>query len=397
MMAVVNGYTKFGGDHPETASLTNVLAATGVLNPQTGKPYTEALLLGIGGGLGAGYILWEFQDHGAKVLVLGFNHLWQYTTRYYQNLCDRINVTIAMPETGSRKAAAEMLQKALDQNKAAVAWVDQAYLPYYQQPASMQGHIGQLVSVCGTDGDDLLLDDRAAAPFRVSANVIADSRARIGSYKNRLLLVEKFTEADVATAIQQGLQAQVEHLSSDSESFSLPALRKWGKTLTDEKNKKGWLKVFKDPRGLYSTLRSAFENIELTAGSGGLRNLYADFLNEAADLTGKTELREVAQQYHELAGLWTNLAEIALTSTVKPLAETKKLLRERHAILMQGGDAWQATIPITQQLQAISRDCNLDFPMDETDREHLFAAMQDQLFTIYEAEKQAIEALRVRI
>ncbi|HEX2623462.1 MAG TPA: BtrH N-terminal domain-containing protein, partial [Phototrophicaceae bacterium] len=376
-MTIVDGYTRFGGSHPETATLTNVLAATGVRNPLTGAPFTEALLLGIGGGLGAGYILWEFQEH--KVLVLGFHHQWQYPMRYYQNLCDHIGVTITMPETGSRKAAADTLEAAISDGRPAVAWVDRAFLPYMQIPASMEGHMGQFISVCGDEGDNWLIDDRATAPFRMSKLAMTDARARIGSYKNRLLLVEKFTEAGVVSAIHQGLQTCVEHLSSDSDSFSLPALRKWGRMMTDAKNKKGWLNLFQDPRGLYSTLRSTFESIELTVGAGGLRGLYADFLTEAADLIGKTELREVAQRYRELAAMWTQLADMALSDEIDPLRETKQLLRERHAITMQGGEAWQTTIPLTEQLQTMSRQYNADFPLDDAGIKHLFTAMQAQL------------------
>src|SRR5262245_32625283 len=73
-----SGYRMRGGLHPETASLANVLANQGVTSGLTGEPLTEAAIFGIGGGLGAGYILWEFQRHDAPVLTLGFGNRWQY-------------------------------------------------------------------------------------------------------------------------------------------------------------------------------------------------------------------------------------------------------------------------------------------------------------------------------
>ena len=60
------GYRMRGGLHPETATLANVLANRGVVSGLTGEPLTEAAILGIGGGLGAGYILWEFQSHAGR-------------------------------------------------------------------------------------------------------------------------------------------------------------------------------------------------------------------------------------------------------------------------------------------------------------------------------------------
>lgn len=393
-MPVVSGYTQLGGAHPETASLTNVLASAGVRNPRTGAPYSESLLLGIGGGLGAGYILWEFQEHQTKVLVMGFHNNWQYPMRYYQNLCDRIGVTITMPDTGGRKAAGEMLDNALAKGQAAVAWVDRAHLPYLQLPDAMKGHIGHMVAVCGMDGTDMLVDDRAAAPFRVPSDIFADARARIGSYKNRLLLVENAHPVDLVDAVNAGLHAFVEHLSSTSDSFSLPTLRKWGRMMTDEKNKKGWPVVFKDRRGLYSTLRSTFEAVELDNGGGGLRSVYAGFLEEAADVTGNHALNDTAQHYRDLAAQWSRLAEAMLPDEVEPLRETKALLRQRHAVLMQGGDAWQSTKPITGQLRQMSSQLNLAFPMDDAGIKNLFGAIQEHLMGIYEAEVKALAALK---
>ena len=61
-----SGYRLRGGVHPETATIANVLANQGVVSGLTGQPLTEAAILGIGGGLGAGYILWEFKSHGGR-------------------------------------------------------------------------------------------------------------------------------------------------------------------------------------------------------------------------------------------------------------------------------------------------------------------------------------------
>lgn len=393
-MPVVSGYTQFGGAHPETAALTHVLAAAGVRNPRTGAPYSESLLLGIGGGLGAGYILWEFQEHQMRVLVMGFHNNWQYPMRYYHNLCDRIGVVVTMPETGSRKAASEMLDKALAKGQAAVAWVDRAHLPYLQLPDAMKGHIGHMVAVCGADGTDALIDDRAAAPYRVPSEIFADARARIGSYKNRLLLVDHASPVDLAEAVNAGLRAFVEHLSRDSDSFSLPTLRKWGRMMTDEKHKKGWLTVFKDRRGLYGTLRSAFEAIALDNGGSGLREVYATFLEEAAAVTGNHALNDSARDYRDLAARWSRLAEAMLPDEIEPLRETKSLLRERHAVLMQGGDAWQTTRPLTDQLRNMGSQLNLSFPLDDAGIKDLFGNMQTLIFGIYEAEVKALAALK---
>jgi len=49
----LDGYQMIGGVHADTASIKNILAFHGVRAPHTGKPFTEAMVLGIGGGLGS--------------------------------------------------------------------------------------------------------------------------------------------------------------------------------------------------------------------------------------------------------------------------------------------------------------------------------------------------------
>ncbi|MFN8469734.1 MAG: BtrH N-terminal domain-containing protein [Caldilineaceae bacterium] len=401
-MPLLATYRHFGGVHPETAALTNILAAKQIVAPHTGRPFSEAMLLGISGGLGMGYILWEFQEHrmqhNIKVLVLAFQNTWQYPVKYYEAVCRRLGLSFSIPETGSEKAAAQALHAALAQSTPVVAWVDGASMPYFQLPETLEGHFGHVVAVCGTEGDAVLVDDLATAPFRVPADVFARARARIGSYKHRLLVVEGAAAGlDLEGAISEGIALCVEQLGSDSESFSLPALRKWARLMTDRKNKKGWPVLFADRRGLYSTFVSLFEAIELQGAPGGLRGLYADFLLEAAAVIDNPHLGEPARHYAALAGQWHALAEEALPDAVPQFKRAKQLLRARHAVLRRGGEAWRTTQPLTEELRSIRSACNLDFPLDDQEIADLFAALQTRLQAIYQAEVAAVQALNAAL
>ena len=349
-MPTIATYRQFGGIHPETAALTNILAAKQIVAPHTGKPFSEAMILGISGGLGMGYILWEFQEHrmqhNIKVLVLAFQNTWQYTIKYYEAVCQRLSLKFSIPETGNIKVATQTLHDALARSTPVVAWVDGASMPYMQLPEAMKGHFGHFVAVCGTEGDNVLIDDLAAQPFKVPADVFTGARARIGSFKNRLLVVEgAAANINLEAAITQGIAFCAEHLSSNSESFSLPAIRKWAKLMTDQKNKKGWPVVFKDRRGLYSTLTSLFEAIEVQGAPGGLRGMYNDFLLEAANVVNNPRLKEPAEHYAALAKHWHALAEEALPDTVPQFKRAKQVIRERQNVLLKGGEAWRTTQP----------------------------------------------------
>ena len=54
---ILSDYQQIGGKHPETAGYANILAYHGVVAPHTDLPFTEEMILGIGGGLGFAYIL----------------------------------------------------------------------------------------------------------------------------------------------------------------------------------------------------------------------------------------------------------------------------------------------------------------------------------------------------
>ena len=98
-----------GGLHGDTAAFANVLANLGV--EAAGAPLSEAMILGVGGGLGAGYILWEFEAHAARsrVLTLGFRRQWQYPARWASELAARLGLHAEIHETGGAKGAAAAL------------------------------------------------------------------------------------------------------------------------------------------------------------------------------------------------------------------------------------------------------------------------------------------------
>ena len=95
-----------GGVDGDTAAFANVLANLGVVAPHTGEPLTEAMVLGVGGGLGAGYILWEFDalPFRARVLTLGFRRQWQYPDRWARGTAERLGLHAELHETGGAKA-----------------------------------------------------------------------------------------------------------------------------------------------------------------------------------------------------------------------------------------------------------------------------------------------------
>ena len=88
-------------------------------------------------------------------------------------------------------------------------------------------------------------------------------------------------------------------------SFGLEGLRKFFDDLL------GWPKMMsKEKLKISLLLFYNFERMEPTRGF--LRMLYSNFLREAAEVTGKEELKEASKRYAELQILWKDLAEVIL-------------------------------------------------------------------------------------
>jgi hypothetical protein len=396
-MMILDRYTQFGGVNPETATITNVLASQGLTAPHTGRPFSEAMLFGIAGGIGCGYILWEFKAHDAAILVMGFQYKWNYTTEFMQNLSDRLGVQATFLESAGAKKAEQHLGTALGNGQAAVAWVDQEGLPYFYLRPMYNGCFGHFVSVYGMDDTQVYVDDRARKPLAVGRDAFAKARGRIGSYKNRLLLLDSaHAKFDLPAAIRAGIADCVDYIGGDSQTFAIPVYKKWARLMTDTKNKKGWPVVFKEKKGLYSTLRSLHEGIKhFGTKGGGLRYFYADFLNEAAAVVGNQALEAAAAHYTELGDRWKHFADAVLPDHIAPLAETRQIEAQKYAVFLeQGNDGLDEVAELSQQLSDLEEELNSQFPISDDDMHTLFAEMQSHLEGIYEAEREAHQALK---
>ena len=398
---VIPGYDHFGGIHPETATVANYLRFLGVTDPATGKSFSEAMLFGVAGGLGACYILWEFKEYNRPAIVFGFQHQSNYPVRYVTQLCERIGVTPEFHETGGVKKAGKTLSEALAAGRPAILWLERELLDYYNRDPDDTGGFSWVVTACGYDpsADTFAIDDTGVRPFTVPSESLVTARQRIPSFKNRLLLLSPPESIDLPAAITAGIQGNIDYLGSKSTSFALPALRKWARLLTDTKNAKGWPTVFAGGKTLFSGLVSVYEGI-MHEGSDGtaLRGMYADFLTEAASILNSPALDAAAAEYRALGAKWRALADTALDPSVAPLASARAVLDQREAAIKTGGDDQADTIvALGKELEAMRPSADADFPRDEAWIKDLFARMQAQLNDIYAHETAALEMLRTAL
>ena len=382
-----------GGVNADTAAFANVLANTGIVAPHTGAPLSEGMVLGLGGGLGAGYILWEFADHPSRSrhLVLGFQRQWQYPARWAAETATRLGLHADLDETGGAGAAAKRLDAALDRGLPAIVWVDPYRLGHRHLPAHLDGYGGGPVVAYGRAADGrVLVDDRSSGRLSVTSATLGEARGRVVSYRNRLIEVDPaLVEIDtqrLENGIREALTLQVEHLSSPSDSFSLPAWAKWARLLGPGRNPKAWPTVFADGQGLASALASIHDN----AGHGGhLRDLYADFLREAGPLVDRP-LEPAADAWDAAAAAWDRLVEDAMTAH-PDLEELRRLIDATARAVDRGDAAADEAADLAARRWGLQQRLDTGLPVEPAE---LFPRLQEGVSAIHAAEIRALDALR---
>src|SRR5688572_22599719 len=147
-MTILPDYQQFDGRYWETGTIRNVLDYQGVKAPHTGKPFTEAMLFGISGGIMAGYFTFEYQGHEPWLHFLTRNSLDPMG-----RLIERLGIPTQIKQTAKADIALKNLTDALAAGKPAIVWADIYSLPYSSITASEDMAAVMPIVVYGYDGD----------------------------------------------------------------------------------------------------------------------------------------------------------------------------------------------------------------------------------------------------
>jgi hypothetical protein len=398
---VVPDYAQFGGKHCETGSLKNVLAYLGVAAPHTGRPFSEEMLLGIGGGIGMSYWLFRFGEMafffiGTRYAEKGPGAL------FLQQVAKRLGIATKVYETSSAKRGAADLEAVLNAGRPAVVWVDMPMLPYLGIPET--AHFGgHAIVVYGLDDGRALIADRAGRAVGVKDSELAAARAskfKPFPPKHKLMDVDPpanpISSQTLERAVVRGISDCCRQLlHGPIQNIGLQALPKWADLLCNEKNPKGWPNVFRKPVSLYGALMTTFIFIEI-GGTGGsaFRSMYARFLSEAAALLKEPRLEKVSCQYWECARLWSGVARAALPDWSPELRETRELLTQKNrAFEAQEAGAMEEIERINRRLDKILTGAMKKFPAADGKIPELLGGLRESILRVYEAEVKAVTAL----
>ena len=376
--------------------LASLLANAGVNGPE--GPLSEELILLIAGGLGAGYILWEFQHNDSQVITLGFTNSGHYYDRRLTKAVTRLGLDADWSRTSGAVGAAAELRRELGAGQPVIVWPDRYQIGYWQLPAWLDGHGGHPVIAYAERDGRIHVDDRTLAPLTVAGEDFDRARARVVSYRNTTLAVRSrdsvIPNDRLRAAVSSGLEDMVGILGGRSDSFSVPAWRKWARMLVAAGPAKAWPRVFADGAGLFGALLSVWEGVEPAGMTGGnLRREFAAGLTEAAALLDEPGLGHEAARWLEIAELWHTLAETAVPTNVPACARARELTAAVTGAVVEGDAGRADRAAAAEELWALRDRYAAKPPLEADEITAILATMSGILGEIYEAERAAVQRL----
>ena len=346
------------GQHAETAALVRLLAHAGINGPN--GPATEAVVLGLGGGIGAAAFTFEYKGHHSSFYVATRCHpQYAYDPDFVKTAAQRFGARCVITEASTPAAAKKKLTSA---TLPAMVWLSIGSLPWSRKlgGAAELGAMPHVVVVENIEDDTAIVRDTPARPFAIELAQLAEARKRLRAGKNRVLTLAKaeppdwrqvFTDAIAQCAA--GLGGKTKIKGPMAKNFGIGGLRRWVNALVDPKDPKAWKRVF-PPTHAASTLAWTRHWIEHAGtGGGAFRPMYAEFLDVAATVLKQPALKTLAREYRTLGTAWTEFANALLD----PLPELRKAQDARHAAFLDGDlDAMQAAEARVNTKGAVSFD-----------------------------------------
>ena len=394
--------TQLNGRHWETGSIHNSLALQDVKAPHTGKPYSEALLLGVSGGIAFGYFTFEYKGYLPHVALLTRN-----TFNPFPTILERLGSAQDVQQTTQAEIGEKNLQNALASGLYPILWADQFSLPYNCLPANEPMWGMMPILALETDGKTVTVADRSSQPFHLSMTDLTQARGRVKDDKYRLLTLDAPQTSKLASAVHKGICQAISLFTEEPprggrQNFGFAAYDKFAELLVNKRNKQSWERFFTPGVRMYHALAGspvqpgAYHWINTWGSADGAdRGLYADFLLEAAQILKRPALKESAEKFRDSHRLWLSFAEALLPDDVPLLGESKKLIQKKHELFIHTGEK---ALPEIKQIHARLNDLlshsETDFPLSNAQAADLRANLRDILLNIKSVETEAVELLQ---
>lgn len=397
-MAILPDYTQFDGRYWDTGVIRNALDYQGAIAPHTGEPYSEALLLGISGGVTFGYFTFHYQGYDPQVNLLTRN-----TFEPMETILERLAIPRELLQTSSADKARQQLIDTIENGQAPIVWADMYQLPYNALDYDEYNWASMPVIVYGYDAQNGVahIADRAYLGLTVPTDALDSARARVKKDKHRLMVLEHPDESRLADAVRQGITDCIALMTEkpprgSAKSFGLKALNHWADML-EKSTKESWSQAYPTGRPLLSVLMSAYTFLTPAFGKTmqAERDTYADFLDEASVILNNSALENVALRYRLAGKAWDGLICSLLPEDVPMLKQARFLIDYKTELLLEKGSAeTNKMLDLEHQMQTLKKDAESNFEMTDAEISDLRDEIRRHVLTVHDAEQEAVNALK---
>lgn len=287
----IEHFKPFSGQHCEST-------ATGNLIQQLGIELSEPMLFGLGEGLG--FLFWkmktlDFPFIGGRVKVDSLT----------ENICRNLQLELDVKETSSLKKAWANIEEPLSKGVAVGLKLDCYHLDYFTSKIHFAGHYAAMYGY--DENFAYLVDtDQQGCAVKTSLENLKLARNEKGPMSSRNLsytITQSKALPELKTIIPTAILNNAEDfLNPPIKNLGYKGIQKTAKEI------RKWFKTSKDIKTEFHTSAMLMER----AGTGGalFRNLYRDFLNESAELTGHSAIGSAHESFVKIASLWTDLSDL---------------------------------------------------------------------------------------
>jgi hypothetical protein len=399
---IIAGYRRFGASrHHDSGLLANLLAAHRVLAPHTGAPYTEAMIAGLGGGIGFMYAVFAYRDVPPLLTIVAQHHPEPWAPA----ALGRLGIAYREEHSGKAATAVARLREHVASGTPVLVTLDRGRVPWHGLEPGLTADPYQVV-VAGAEDGGFWIDDEGPQPRRLEVTDLTEawSAHRKGRHA-AITIAEPTQREDLPGAIRRAISATIAHLTgpvlgnSFDVNFGFSGMAKLAAQLRDTRTKAGWAKRFGDPIAFFHGVRRLYECLELEyTAPGATRPVYADFLDEAAPLAKAEQFGEAAELFRRSGRQWSALAALAQETTAGLGAYTE--LAEQRLALMFGRGSTTGTAQaqeireLNARLEVLAAEYAAGDPLGDDGRRDLFARMAELVEECLELEREAVRLLK---
>ncbi|MFF5231730.1 DUF4872 domain-containing protein [Dactylosporangium sp. NPDC000521] len=311
-----------------------------------GTGLSEPMVCGLGGGIGFMAAVFDYRGMPPILTVVAQHH----PAPWAPTVLARLGVPFTESRSTAPAAALKALRLSLAGGRPVYCTVTASRLPWrtVTVPVDADPH-GILVMDEHPDG--FAVHDDGPRRLPVDAFMEAWSAHRKGRH-HRLVVTDGTPTVPLSTAIRAALAETTAHLTGPvlgnafDANFGFAGMTRLASQLRDTRTKAGFVRRFAEPSAFAFVLRRLHECLEEQhTAPGATRPLYAEFLDEAAALTGHPHLTEAASAFRSSAAVWSAMATTARQSST---ADPTTVFTTLADLLDHARTIEEAAIPLLQ-------------------------------------------------